>query len=207
MELELARCLRRQMSDVGKGSAVQNAGACRDAMITPGVAEECRVRAVAMSTIKGLTRGVVQRGCGWDPPERERKNGKNRFWSIGLWGKNTTKPFVSPVDTLYNFMTRFNRTHLDILKIDIEWSEWNVFELAKEDGSLSKADVLMIEIHFDRTFSYKKYIEQLEAIESIEKLGFLKYFAHLNPLSIMVDVPGMPNNKFPCCYELCFIKL
>jgi len=47
------------------------------------------------------------------------------------------------------FMDALDASHLDFLKIDIEYYEWASLDQALNDGVLASVDVLMLEVHFD----------------------------------------------------------
>lgn len=75
--------------------------------------------------------------------------GKIMFESVGLGSKSEIEKTNSwKLFTLEDLMTIKSVSTIDLLKIDIEGSEWDVFEQLKHAGTLKNVQQLSIELHF-----------------------------------------------------------
>ena len=59
----------------------------------------------------------------------------------------STGSFQLPVKTLGTIMKELNHTHIDMLKVDVEGSEYAFLEQAVDEGSLGNVDQLTVEWH------------------------------------------------------------
>ncbi len=104
---------------------------------------------------------------------------------------------------------------LDILKLDVEGSEWSSLRQAIDDGSLRSIKQLIVEIHSPRlrqgrqVMTKQDYADIFQILIDLERLGFRKYlyhadkyccggFADLTPVSVA--------KKLICCYELFYVN-
>ena len=72
------------------------------------------------------------------------------FYNIGLGGGNYTRPSTGwDMMDLESIMSMLGHSHVDLIKMDIEGSEWEVFTNWKEhDSILNRFDQLLAELHF-----------------------------------------------------------
>ena len=85
-------------------------------------------------------------------------------------------------------MTSFDTTSLsqntiDILKIDIEHSEWPALVSMMENGELKNVRQFLIEFHTLITAVPREvtYRQRLHLLAEIEQLGFRRFYTHMNP--------------------------
>lgn len=118
------------------------------------------------------------------------------------------------MDTLPGFMKRLGHDHLTVLKIDIEYGEWDVLDtlLSKDSAVLDKVEQLVFEVHFwVGTRSKGTELEEAKrwarVIEGIEAKGFKNFNIHTNPQGNTVMLPGVSKDGVSCCYEVSFVKI
>lgn len=118
--------------------------------------------------------------------------GNLKFTELGLWDKKdeikfyapknsehvshsavnlqkTEKYFIAKVDRLSNIMKKFNHSYIDLLKIDIEGSEYKVIDSILED----KVKIMILCVEYDEAHNQldSQYIDRIK--DSITKL--IKY--------------------------------
>ena len=79
---------------------------------------------------------------------------------------------------------------IDMLKMDVENSEWMSFEAMFEENSLRNVKQLSFEIHIQDN-NFKKYFQTLM---QLEKLGFRRYLMNRN-------------QYYNTCYELYYLNM
>ena len=77
-----------------------------------------------------------------------------------------------------------SQSTIDILKIDIEHSEWPSLVSMMENGELKNVRQFLIEFHTQITAVPREvtYRQRLHLLAEIEQLGFRRFYTHLNPL-------------------------
>ncbi|CAL6334017.1 unnamed protein product [Bathycoccus prasinos] len=98
-------------------------------------------------------------GLGAEDGELRIKNRKS------LWTQKTKSTYK--VQTLATLMSNLGHTWIDVLKIDIEGGEWNIFKKLFEDPLMIPATQIQIELHF---LGDAKTV--LNFFENMEKRGF-----------------------------------
>lgn len=133
------------------------------------------------------------------------------FVGLGLSGSNVDPPQSRwPVRTLATL--NGDGGEIDILKADIEYSEWSFLEEVLATGFLARyVHQLDLEVHFfvhelAGGTSYEQAIGYWHGLlKGIEAAGFLLYDAHRNPWSIRTPFsPNSPDNY--CCYEVAYVN-
>jgi len=95
----------------------------------------------------------VSHACGRNPDPRIH------FMGIGLHGADLEVPGLGPVKRLSTFMQQLGHESIDLLKVDIEASEWPWFlTLSKED--MARVKQFVLEIHF----TPKRFVPQMQMI-------------------------------------------
>ena len=95
----------------------------------------------------------------------------------------------------------FLQKTIDILKFDIEGSEWPALAEMFREQSLRNVKQLLFEIHVDiSTGDGKRY----ELLQNLETIGFRKFSAHINHYNRFVSSSG---RRFTGCYELSYINI
>ncbi len=111
-------------------------------------------------------------------PEIAQNNPKIHFYRWGLGAKDETL-YGYPFKTLPSIMKTLGHTHIDILKVDIEGSEWQVFE---QMNTPVLADQLLIELHLDKVEDVFKFFEKIEQGE-----GFIPFMNEINLYPIVAS--------------------
>ena len=103
-----------------------------------------------------------------------------------------------------------NIDHVDILKLDAEGAEWEVFaEQLKTHTLKTKVKQVSVEIHInpkhsncstDMTCFTKTLRHWYKTLRGLEAEGFVMYDSHKNPAGGM-RIPGLKNR---CCYEIAY---
>jgi len=107
-----------------------------------------------------------------------------------------------------NVYAKFQKT-IDILKLDVEGSEWGALEKMLKERMLDRVKQLAIEIHTPELYQVKSSINNLIRYSSIlhqlELIGFRKWHWNFN---IWGFFPAHDGSKYlSCCYELVFINM
>lgn len=119
------------------------------------------------------------------------------------------------MNNLEGFMERFNTERITILKIDIEYGEWDAIEamLLSASNVLSRVDQLLFEVHFWADRRNAERLTELEEMQrwakilmALELKGFRNFNVHTNPMSSMVT-SGFDLRGSPCCYEVSFVRV
>lgn len=111
------------------------------------------------------------------------------------------------VTYVWMFCTNFQKT-IDILKLDIEASEWGALESMLEEQMLDRVKQLAIEIHTSELNKAKSSIDNLVRYSAIlrrlEMIGFRKWHWNFNMWGFF---PARDGSKYlSCCYELVYIN-
>ncbi|XP_055872914.1 uncharacterized protein LOC106063978 isoform X1 [Biomphalaria glabrata] len=146
-----------------------------------------------------------------------------KFYKIGLGDKNEVNSKGWKMKTLKQHFkdTGFWGKTIDYVKMDIEYSEWDVLRQVVRDGALKNVKQLAFEIHTPELFRiYKEkgksfperlgekdradFVVMLETLRSLETLGFRKFNYRLNPFG-NYDSPYSSKVR-SCCYDLHYIN-
>ena len=106
----------------------------------------------------------------------------------------------------------FQKT-IDVLKIDIEYSEWESFKAALQEGAFNRVKQFVFEIHTpevsidSRTRSSTKddFFNMYDLLYQIEKLGFRKFYNHFNPYGRYTS--PRTGKERSCCYEMYYVNI
>jgi len=98
---------------------------------------------------------------------------------------------------------------IDILKMDVESSEWGVLETMLKEGMLHRVKQLAIEIHTPEIFRLRSSMDDLVRYSSIlhqlELIGFRKWHWNFNVWGFF---PARDGSKYlSCCYELAYVNI
>ena len=92
---------------------------------------------------------------------------------------------------------------IDVLKMDIEHSEWPAMMDILAKGELSHVRQLLMEYHLFNSGA-QDIRERMPILKQIEDLGFRRFYTHLNPMC------GPLNNAYPVmrttCYETYYVN-
>ena len=120
---------------------------------------------------------------------------KIHFYNIGLSGVDGLHPTkgwnMKTASSIYDMLATSHGSSavIDILKMDIELSEWEAIPQMLRSGFLSdKVKQLAVEIHFDAGDSletlrrYVRILQDLEAMTGTERAGkFIRFSSRPNP--------------------------
>ncbi|PAA75979.1 hypothetical protein BOX15_Mlig001702g1 [Macrostomum lignano] len=111
-----------------------------------------------------------------------------------------------PVDSYLGFLRRFKAEDrvIDILKIDIEHSEWPALKTAVKDGSLKNVKQLLLETHIKRKATANDYLEYFAVLESLHSLGFRLWHYNWNTFGNFISRHDATLRT--CCHELYYIN-
>lgn len=91
------------------------------------------------------------------------------FYNIGLGGHNYVSDRGWDMLELQSIMEMLGHEHIDLLKMDIEYSEWAVFRNLKEGKVLDHIDQMLAELHF---FSASGNVENFQMLKWLREQGF-----------------------------------
>ena len=134
------------------------------------------------------------------------------------------------MSTLKSFKQEFGHENrvIDILKVDIEHSEWDSFEVAIkvvgrerfvidlwlildffQDGTLSKVKQLLFETHSDevlrRSTSAEHYLRYMRIWQALYQLGFRQWQHHLNHFGQFAS--SHSQKSLTCCHEQYLVNI
>ena len=100
---------------------------------------------------------------------------------------------------------------IDVLKIDIEYSEWEALNAMFLEGSLRNVKQLVFEIHTKELYgqTHSSTIQDLvyywQILSNVEKLGFRRWHTHMNMSGRYKS--ARTRTFVGCCYELYYVNL
>ena len=128
------------------------------------------------------------------------------YYSMGLSGHGN--PIINsrkriPTMTLQAVMKLLNHDHIDILKVDVEGSEWGMIHSfgAWEDSPLDRADQLLMEMHF----THLGFFYLWDALMILDKKGFRMFYTHQNTQCKHITL-GNSDCSIRHCMEFGFIR-
>ncbi|XP_076097057.1 uncharacterized protein LOC143067592 isoform X1 [Mytilus galloprovincialis] len=127
----------------------------------------------------------------------------DQIWFHNLGISNTTSRKGNwNVSSLKDILKNLNHTsrRIDLLKIDVEKSEWESFPDMIQTGSLRNTRQLLVEFH-GRATSF----QQLRTLRAIYNEGFRIFWYHRNPVK-----GNLVQGKFvqhTSCYEVYFVRV
>ncbi|XP_013081669.2 probable methyltransferase-like protein 24 isoform X2 [Biomphalaria glabrata] len=152
-------------------------------------------------------------GChvySFDPSMRREKDFYDRsshvhFYKIGLSGttyvNQDNKWLLMTFRDIREKLGHTNTT-VDIVKMDIESSEWEALPEMVASGELRRVKQLLLEYHLvDQTRDY--LLPRLKAIQAVESVGFQKFYVHKNHACTVSSVFPVTRTR---CYEVHYLK-
>ena len=100
---------------------------------------------------------------------------------------------------------------IDILKVDIEFNEWDSFGPMLTDGSLKNVKQLVFEMHTPEVFTVRRpankgdFAMMYGVLRGLEDIGFRRYRFHFNPMGRYISI--RTGKQRSCCYELYYLNL
>ena len=133
------------------------------------------------------------------------------FHNIGMSGKNGINDKKWKVRTFGKLLEELGHTQavVDILKMDIEYSEWEAFESIFLEGSLVNVKQFMFEFHTDELVSKDTTAKDFTYFwlmwKTLERLGF-KYWAYETNMDGRY-VSKVTKQKRACCGNAYFVNV
>ncbi|XP_077984799.1 putative methyltransferase-like protein 24 [Glandiceps talaboti] len=179
-------------------------------------AANCVVYSVGIGNDWSFDDAMEKYGCdvySFDPTINKpsyQRSANSWFYNYGLYNLNTNsytgngthEPWK--MRTFGRLMEELKHDRIDILKIDIEGSEWKSLDQMLTSGTLQHhVKQLVLEIHL---WNFKTPVLQdikrrYRILQWIEESGFKRWNWHLNTHS-----PKIGSTKLTSCYELSWIN-
>ena len=97
--------------------------------------------------------------------------------------------------------TVYSQATIDVLKMDIEGSEWPSLEVIFRENLFKNVKQFVLEVHLGENVADPR---QYQLVQKLEEIGFRKFNVHVNHYSRFVTSTG---RRLTCCYELSYINL
>ncbi|GFY66401.1 methyltransf_21 domain-containing protein [Trichonephila inaurata madagascariensis] len=132
------------------------------------------------------------------------------FYAFGISNFNENKFLqkemktwrMRTLDAIMEFLGHENRT-IDVLKMDIEGDEWNVFEDMLEKNLFKKINHLCVEAHLHSG----EWSRKLHILRKLEDDGQMRFFSsRKNLVTSPKSVPGLKNRTEQLFYELAWFR-
>ncbi|KAI9190824.1 methyltransferase domain-containing protein [Polychytrium aggregatum] len=119
------------------------------------------------------------------------------------------KPWV--VKTIPSWMSTLSHNHISLLKVDVEYCEWDALNQLLKSPDIQNIDQIIFEVHFwPGRRSNPEAVSVLDAVQSwmdvlitIEKAGFQHFSTHENPMS---SGEVIDEYHYPCCFEVGYVR-
>jgi hypothetical protein len=178
---------------VGGGVAAPDGhkAVCLDQFISP-VYDNCLVYSFGINNQWTFDEAMAKFGCqvhSFDPSMGVGDYNRSRhihFHNLGLSGKNevhpTTKWNMKTASSIYQ-MLGHQPTLVDVLKMDIEFYEWDAIPQMLQSGFLAdKVKQLAVEIHFTANDPLENYQKRVRILQDLESIGqFVRFSSRPNP--------------------------
>ncbi|XP_048251012.1 probable methyltransferase-like protein 24 [Haliotis rufescens] len=144
----------------------------------------------------------------FDPSMKQKsyqRSPRVRFLSLGIDGKDYKKgPWNLHSLTSFKKMLNHTGRFIDVLKMDVEHSEWPALPNMISSGELSKVRQFLVEYH-GKCDTKNDCRNKLKILKDIYDKGFRKFYVHKNHQC------GFKNNLFPVirtgCYEIHYVNI
>ena len=193
---------------------------CADAEFSLLSASDCLVYSFGISDDWSFDYDMESFGCtvhAFDPTTSDtagHQNGSIYFHrhGVGGWDGDSDGMSVQTLDTVSRRLGHAART-VHYLKLDVEGSEWPVFEqqarAGRESTLFRSVQQLGAELHFTGhlpvTFHREFYRRAYRALLGLQELGFYPFSYEPNWSSQRLDIPGF-RYKLPSAMEVAWIK-
>ena len=133
-------------------------------------------------------------GCkvyAFDPSMKQRSHDRSaniHFFDIGIGSVNTKMDsngwVLRTLDSIYEMLAyKHGAVPIDILKLDVEHTEWVAIPQMIESGILERVRQLAMEIHFYDKDSAADVKEGLKVLKSLEDYGFKRFISRATVIS------------------------
>jgi hypothetical protein len=162
---------------------------CLDQIISP-VYNNCLVYSFGINHMWTFDEAMELYKCqvfSFDPSMNVKTHDRSpyiHFYNIGLAGENRLDPTtgwnLKTATSIYQMLSSRHgaNTPIDVLKMDIEFSEWEALPEMLQSGFLAgKVKQLVVEIHFDADDSLEMFRERTSVLKALESNSS---FSHIN---------------------------
>ncbi|KAI9553598.1 hypothetical protein GHT06_021519 [Daphnia sinensis] len=173
---------------------------CLDQSISP-VFNNCLVYSFGIHNQWTFDEDMADFGChvySFDPSMNVGNHNRSErihFYDIGLDGKNRLHPTTGwkmrTASSIYHMLTSQHgaTTIIDVLKMDIEFSEWDAIPQMLQSGFLTdKVKQLAVEIHFNPDDPLEAFRHRVQILRNLEATsqnrgagGFVRFSSRPNP--------------------------
>ncbi|KAK3588522.1 hypothetical protein CHS0354_014233 [Potamilus streckersoni] len=152
----------------------------------------------------------------FDPSMKQedfRRSDLDYFYKLGLSGREFQNNLGWKMMTLQGIRKMLNHTQrkIDVLKIDIERSEWEALPEMLQSGVLKQVRQLSIELHLHiappqhKDVPRAKYLQALDILRQLYQEGFRIFWTHPNPSCMFLS--KCRNLRRANCHEVNFLKV
>lgn len=111
-----------------------------------------------------------------------------KFYNIGLGGHNYKSDRGWDMMDLESIMSMLHHEHVSVIKMDIEYSEWQVLRNWRESHLINKVDQLLAELHF---FTPSDFDENIASLQWLREQGFGVFSRRENfRFGRLIDIPA-----------------
>ena len=111
------------------------------------------------------------------------------FYNIGLNGEDgdviveNKKWKMKTLPSIYRMLRPFHGTQvIDILKMDIEFSEWDVLpQIIQSEFAIKHVKQINVEVHFNTEDTFDTFVRRFNILRDLEASGFVRYSSRINP--------------------------
>ncbi|XP_060073318.1 uncharacterized protein LOC132553123 [Ylistrum balloti] len=145
--------------------------------------------------------------------EDQRRSKLQWFHNLGLSDKNSTitrKNIKWKMMDLKSIRTSLghNDRQIDILKMDIEGSEWLAVPNILETGILNHVKQLYLEIHVSvNNRRARDWIPKLDLLRQLHDVGFRLFWSHPNQVHYNTAISIYTKRHVSSCYELYYVNI
>ncbi|KAK7486300.1 hypothetical protein BaRGS_00022470, partial [Batillaria attramentaria] len=95
---------------------------------------------------------------------------------------------------------------IDVVKMDIEWGEWDALPSMIKEGQLVNVRQFAVEFHVEKEEQKdkRKLLTYLGILRNLQEIGFRRYMTHMNPYGIPRALRHSEIES--CCYEVYFLN-
>ncbi|CAH1776715.1 unnamed protein product [Owenia fusiformis] len=182
-------CVARPFNLVHRQCTVYSFGIGRDFSFDDEIAETCEV--FSYDPTIGL---------------EDHKRGQHvHFFNTGIKGEKSRLSDKYRTKTVLEIFRENKHLHttIDVFKIDVEGSEWEVIKDMHKSGVLSRIKQISMEVHIGKTNNYK---ERYQILQLLEKAGF-KLFQSEPNLHCKVLSKANAMKEIRSCYEVNYINM
>lgn len=186
---------------------------CFDSSVAP-VYGRCLVYSFGINNQWSFDEGMEKFGCeiyAFDPSMKEETHNRSErihFYKIGLTGQ---PDYVDPVknwsmktaSSIHNDLLRHQSSVIDVLKMDVEFDEWDALRQMLRSGFLTaKVKQLAVEIHLRAEESLVQFQQRVRILMALESIGrFVRFSSRPNPWMLR-RLRILSDRKDYSCFEL-----